>query len=304
MPVANEIAGGRRIGSDRNYLSLCAMTGAHTQYHGLSAHSRREVAMRSPFPGMDPFLEESWRDVHSRLVMYAGDALQPHLPKGLKARVEERVFLEWPDSSSRPRYPDVRIFEDSRATQRDRGPAVLEPAVPLLVDFPIQEIEETQLQIIDALAGNRVVTCVEVLSPTNKEPGAGLASYQGKRDELLRGGASFVEIDLIRGGKYVLYRDPGMRDPSQRGTYHVCITRASRCFQQSEVYPIGLWERLPVIRIPLRESDDDALLDLQAVLEQAYERGLYEDIDYRQDLTPPLPPQDQARLDEILASRD
>jgi hypothetical protein len=50
--------------------------------------------MNSPFPGMDPYLEQYWREVHVRLIAYAGDSLQERLPAGLRARIEERVFLE------------------------------------------------------------------------------------------------------------------------------------------------------------------------------------------------------------------
>ena len=32
--------------------------------------------MPSPFPGMDPYLEAHWRDVHASLIIYARDALQ------------------------------------------------------------------------------------------------------------------------------------------------------------------------------------------------------------------------------------
>ena len=54
--------------------------------------------MKSPFPGMDPYLEGHWGDLHHRLIQYAGDALQPGLPNDLRAWVEERVFLAtWPD---------------------------------------------------------------------------------------------------------------------------------------------------------------------------------------------------------------
>ena len=35
--------------------------------------------MRSPFPGMDPYLEDRWRDVHSSLVLYARNQLQPQV---------------------------------------------------------------------------------------------------------------------------------------------------------------------------------------------------------------------------------
>lgn len=30
---------------------------------------------RSPFPGMDPYLEARWSDVHSKLIAFIGEAL-------------------------------------------------------------------------------------------------------------------------------------------------------------------------------------------------------------------------------------
>lgn len=50
--------------------------------------------MASPFPGMDPYLEQFWRDVHASLIIYARDQLQTRLPAGLRVRVEERVVVE------------------------------------------------------------------------------------------------------------------------------------------------------------------------------------------------------------------
>ena len=37
--------------------------------------------MPSPFPGMDPYLEQHWGDVHTSLVIYARNQLQKVLPK-------------------------------------------------------------------------------------------------------------------------------------------------------------------------------------------------------------------------------
>lgn len=50
--------------------------------------------MKSPFPGLDPYLEARWGDVHQSLITYTRDTLQPNLPEDLRARVEERVFVE------------------------------------------------------------------------------------------------------------------------------------------------------------------------------------------------------------------
>ena len=43
---------------------------------------------------MDPWLEDYWGDVHTRLTTYTSDRLQPNPPSGLKARIEEYVTVE------------------------------------------------------------------------------------------------------------------------------------------------------------------------------------------------------------------
>src|SRR5947209_12316382 len=50
--------------------------------------------MKSPFPGMDPYLEQFWPDIHASLIIYSRDQLEEQLPGSLIARVEERVVVE------------------------------------------------------------------------------------------------------------------------------------------------------------------------------------------------------------------
>jgi hypothetical protein len=65
---------------------------------------------------MDPYLEAHWRDIHAGLIIYARDALQGALPRGLRARVEESVLLETPEGlGDHPLFRDVRVVE-ARAT--------------------------------------------------------------------------------------------------------------------------------------------------------------------------------------------
>ena len=59
---------------------------------------------------------------------------------------------------------------------------------------------------------------------------------------------------------------------------------------KAEYYPISLQSKLPTIQVPLRPTDRDAPLDLQALLEQCYANGGYDDIDYNREPEPPLPP--------------
>ena len=72
--------------------------------------------MSGPFPGMDPYLERHWRDVHTRLIAYGADALQEQLPVNLVARVEERVYIEVEEEARRTVYPDVQIVDDRHST--------------------------------------------------------------------------------------------------------------------------------------------------------------------------------------------
>ena len=84
--------------------------------------------MKSPFPGMDPFLEARWSDVHVTLIGFIKEALQPVLPPGLRARSEERVLLEATDEEPIKGYrSDVSIVDSGprqRGGARPEWPAV------------------------------------------------------------------------------------------------------------------------------------------------------------------------------------
>ena len=70
--------------------------------------------MASPFPGMDPYLEAHWGDIHHRIINYACDAIQEQLPDDLFARMEERIYVRTPRELME-RYPDVRVVERPRS---------------------------------------------------------------------------------------------------------------------------------------------------------------------------------------------
>lgn len=259
---------------------------------------RQLLNMRSPFPGMDPWLEAYWQDVHHSLCTYARDALQPQLQPALLARIDERLVVEYDDRRPRRIRPDVFIAEASPWQTRASGGVAedveLEPFV-LIEDEPVTE---GFIRITDARNGGQLVTVIEFLSPTNKLPGEGRHDYMQKRIEYRNAGVNLVEVDLVRRGKRMVtdeYRLP----ESHRTTYQVAVRRAYN--RQNEFYPVPLRRALPIIRIPLREGDNDAQLDLQAILEQTYRNGAYgSSIDYTQPPDPPLDPADEAWAAELL----
>jgi hypothetical protein len=243
--------------------------------------------MPSPFPGMDPYLESHWGDVHASMVIYARDQLQPTLPESLVARVEERLYVESAGVPlRRALVPDVRILEQRRRKRKpSRANGVVAVAEPLLIALE-EPITERFIEIRDRESGNRLVTVIEVLSLSNKQQGVGQTKYLQKREELQKGSVSLVEIDLLCGGHRLLsclYDLP----ESHRTPYQAYVQRG---WEQElvEVYAIPLRERLPAIRIPLRSTDEDAPLDLQALIEKCHENGAYDSIDYDKDPDPPL----------------
>jgi hypothetical protein len=260
--------------------------------------------MAGPFPGIDPYLEQHWGDVHHRLITYASDQLQERLPGGLRARVEERIFVESDHGNGRSVYPDIRVVEHGRSGRSSSPPPTgLAVAEPLIVHFPDEPATQGYIEIVDVGSGNRVITVVEVLIPSNKLSGEGQDLYLRKRSELRQGSVSLVEIDLLRTGRRILTLSPEEIPPSHRTTYQICISRAWKP-GEAEVYGAPLHERLPTINVPLREADADVPLELQALIEQCYRNGRYEqDIDYTIEPVPPLDPADAKWADELLKSK-
>src|SRR5262249_7771238 len=100
--------------------------------------------------------------------------------------------------------PDVAIYAADRDAAMNESVAVMERVATqpyhIIVPLPADEIEETFLTVRE-LPGRRVVTTIELLSPTNKKTEDARKKYLAKRRELLESGVNFVEIDLLRAGK-------------------------------------------------------------------------------------------------------
>jgi hypothetical protein len=257
---------------------------------------------------MDPYLEKHWGDIHHRLVQYACDQLQEQLPDPLRARVEERVFLEADSGWSRNVFPDVRVIErgaksvapeDSASNEHSTQSGGIAVAEPLILIVPNESLTEGFIEIRDGASGNRVVTVIEVLSPANKAGANGTDEYLRKQREVLSSDISLVEIDLLRSGRRVTAVPFDLIPTSHKTTYHVCVHRGWRG-DEFELYPVPLRQRLPKIKIPLRKTDGDIRLDLQALMDQAYRSGRYDDLDYRSDPIPPLEDSDARWADELL----
>ena len=264
------------------------------------------AASDNPFPGMNPFLERSWRDIHTSLITYTRDALQQGLPDALLARAEERVFLETvADENGRSFSPDVIVVERPAWDGEDGGgTATAIRAVARPVKFTVRPSETIQryIEILDATDGNRLVTMIEFLSESNKVPGKGRDLYLRKRDDCQEAGVNIVEIDFQRHGRPTTMGHLFLSGGSSPPPYHASVWRATDT-DIVECHPMPLREILPIIAIPLRAKDEDATLDLQEQINLAYRRGNYGMVAYRKRPSPPFGEEDEAWIDSVVAGR-
>ena len=253
------------------------------------------------FPGMDPYLEnpQVWPDVHARFIVYLSEHLSPLLRPRYVIAVESRVFVEGPDTNQ-PIIPDAWV----RPTHPERSHstvAMLEADPAVEVQVAPLEIEETYVTIRDRQSGQRIVTVLELVSPTNKYAGAGRISYVAKQTEVRRSTAHLVEIDLLRTGPHVVAVPEWAARQHGPYDYLVCVNRAVGLRDRFQLYPRRVCERLPRLRLPLADPDPDVVLDIQTVLARTYEAGGYaERLDYALPCLPSLPPEEQSWADALI----
>ena len=272
----------------------------------IDGEERKVILMPSPFPGMDPYLENPvlWPGVHQGLVTYIRAALNAVLPPGYVADIGERVYIVQPERSV---YPDVVVLEQP-LIQTGRGSGGTATAVasdpPLVLTYEPVEIREVFVEILPVGEESRVVTVIEVLSYSNKTPGhEGRKLYLTKQREILESQTHLLEIDLLRTGEHTVAVSREQLLKKCRWDYLVCLHRGGHG-NRFEVWPITIRQRLPRILVPLADGDPDVVLDLQAVFDRCYDEGAYaRRIDYRRDPPIPLEGEDAEWADKLLREK-
>jgi len=253
------------------------------------------------FPGMDPYLEtpQVFPGIHGPMAVYLRDQLAPLIRPRYVASVGERVYVE--GLEPRPITPDVWLRQSPHRTGAIASTETVLVDGPAVVEVPELEIRQRYVEILDRESGMRVVTVIELLSPSNKYAGPGRESYIAKQQEVLHSDAHLIEIDLLRYGPHVLAVPEALVAGRFKYDYLTSVNRAAGRRNRFEVYPCTIRQPLPWIRVPLAGDDADVQLNLQAALEQAYDAGSYgERINYRAPCEPPLPDADQKWTNELI----
>ncbi|MFZ4593939.1 MAG: DUF4058 family protein [Verrucomicrobiaceae bacterium] len=251
------------------------------------------MTKNNPFPGMNPFLERHWSDVHTKLITYIADAIAEDLPLELNARSEERVTLYGADGKGASLRADVAVMEPWKRGIPPQWRPGATTAGGVIATKPVfvlhEEITERWIEISDR--NGKLITVIEVLSPANKD--GDIRGYLSRRDTYLQAGVNLVEIDLLRGGTHVLAVPLRAVETPGSTRYLTCVSRAT-CPEGCEVYVTPLREPLPDLSIPLREKDADIVLPLQPLVDRCHRMGGYWNANYRRIPDPALP-EDEAR---------
>ena len=259
----------------------------------------------NPFPGMNPWLQTLWGDTHLSLIAYSRDQIQRQLPPDLRAVAQEAANI----ATRPPARRKLRIGPDVAVTEqelRENGGATTTLAarpsagtVTLPLTLPVASMAPNP-RWVEIHEIERLVTVIEVLSPSNKRPGRDRKAYLEKQRRLVAGGINLVEIDLIRGGKTVSRLPDAALPEDHRTAYRACVYPA-RNAEVANFYRIPLRDPLPTLQVPLRPTDGPGVqLNLQAVIDQACRDGGLRDWDYLEPLVPPLPAEDAAWAEERL----
>jgi len=221
--------------------------------------------MPSPFPGMDPFLEEDklWPVFQHHFVASLFQILLPNLIDRYRARVGQRCYVT---------------------------------EMPLFTSI-IREQHSEEFIEVRQRSDNRLVTLVDVVSPTNKLKTEGRAAYLERRRDARMQNASIVEIDLVMQGEPMLDYS---RDGLPEWDYAITVTRCAQP-ERYEIYTSTLQKRLPRFKLPLAADDRDTVVDLQAAFARCYDQsGLGAQVDYQKPPTCVTEEEDRRWLHDLL----
>lgn len=253
--------------------------------------------MPSPFPGMNPYLEQEdvWHDFHERFLPAAAEAIGPQVQPDYIVKIDEHVYVH--EIPAGPRRllgrADVAVATPVPPRESARGLGLID--APSRVWLPaVDVVRESFIEIRDRRSRELVVV-LELLSPSNKRPGPDREQYLAKRRQLLNSPAHLVEIDLLRGG------EPMPAEGRPPCVFSVMVSR-SEDRPEAGFWSVPLRDPLPTIPIPLRPPHEDASLELQSLLHRIHDAAGYRYYLYETDPSPPLSPEDLAWSRAILAA--
>ncbi|MEM9775427.1 MAG: DUF4058 family protein [Chloroflexota bacterium] len=256
--------------------------------------------MKSPFPGMDPYLEHPslWSDVHTRLMTSLADEISKQVTPNYYVSVETHTYIIKPDQDVRGRRPDLTVISPNPLPASAKATSLVVPKDGVFeVELPLEE--SLYYLEIRAAQTHEVITSIEILSPVNKVNKDGRRQYEEKRDELFGTLTNLVEIDLLRAGR------PMPVDKDVIDSDYRILIRRGWSPRYGHLYAFNIRAAIPDIPVPLTSEDDEPTISLNQILHDLYQRARYDlRLDYSQPAEPPLAEDDAEWARTLLSDND
>lgn len=240
-----------------------------------------EHRLRGPFPNrVDPWAEVGryFHQIHLGMIGSLLSQIQILLlPLGYEAGRETSLFI------LEGREPDLYIKHEQTlqtSTNWDYRTAAeairAEAGVAVEISLP----EQDAIHVRDIETG-KLITVVEIVSPSNKTSQPDIEAYRSRRDNVIRQGVNVVEIDATRSVKRLL------QDVLTRAyAYHVAVYLPG---QTGRLIGINYAEPLKRVALPLR--GEVIPMELQDAYDAAYRQAsiagqIYSDGGYTEDNLP------------------
>jgi hypothetical protein len=250
-------------------------------YRGINAHlnSLLQQSGTSEQPAL-------WSSFHGRHIAYICDALNDLLPSHYIAFSEQSLQTRTFDFSGtvevRRPEPDVSVF------QRTTGTLLAEHRIPKpswTADMaslfePLKHPSAIVIRAVDAQKTlGRIVTRIELLSPSNKPSGNHYQAYADKRLETLQIGTPLIEIDYLHETPPPLMHMPQYGTHSEATPYCLVISDPRPTWEEGKimVYGFGIDEIIPSLYVPLADKDF-VVLELNAVYQHTFTAGRWGDL--------------------------
>ncbi|HLA43609.1 MAG TPA: DUF4058 family protein [Aggregatilineales bacterium] len=240
------------------------------QYRGVNAHLHSTLQA-----------EGGWESFHTAYIYELGRSISRELPPGYVINLEQSLQIRefHPDTGEEiitSKKPDVAIF--GNPTGIKHGTMTLEPTIVLATSETLSLDPESYLtnlvvyEVLPDRVFGKPVTQIEILSPTNKPPGKGYTQYVAKREMLLKGGVTLIEVDFLHETASPVLRVPDYTANETRSTpYSIIISDPPDLRDgQTRVFGFDVDSIIPALELPLA-ADDTILVDFQIPYNNAFE---------------------------------
>ena len=113
------------------------------------------------------------------------------------------------EGTSRRVVPDVTVVRKASDTPTAAATVTVSErratiSASVEVTITAEPLRHQVVEIRDASRGHKLITPIEIVSPSNKRAGVDRRAYLRKQREVLESDASLIEIDLLRSGERLL----------------------------------------------------------------------------------------------------